>query len=83
MAAFPDVDEVVSAKISSIGEFGVFVTLPDYGGREAMILMSEISRRPLNRQLIEQRLKVGKVVRAVVLRVDRDKGYIDLSKRRV
>ena len=46
-----------------------------------MILLSELSRRRI--RSIQKLIRVGKNDVAVVLRVDKEKGYIDLSKRRV
>jgi translation initiation factor 2 subunit 1 len=46
-----------------------------------MILLSELSRRRI--RSINKLIRVGKIEYVVVLRVDKDKGYIDLSKRRV
>jgi translation initiation factor 2 subunit 1 len=60
---------------------GAYVKLLEYNGIEGMILMSEVSRRRI--RSINKLLKVGRQEVALVLRVDKDKGYIDLSKRRV
>jgi len=46
-----------------------------------MILLSELSRRRI--RSITKLIRVGRVEFVVVLRVDKEKGYIDLSKRRV
>merc|ERR1712080_318636 len=46
-----------------------------------MILLSELSRRRI--RSINKLIRVGKTEPVVVIRVDKDKGYIDLSKRRV
>jgi len=46
-----------------------------------MILLSELSRRRI--RSIPKLIRVGRTEVAVVLRVDKEKGYIDLSKRRV
>ena len=46
-----------------------------------MILLSELSRRRI--RSIQKIIRVGRNEVVVVLRVDKDKGYIDLSKRRV
>ncbi|OTF72990.1 hypothetical protein BLA29_014996 [Euroglyphus maynei] len=46
-----------------------------------MILLSELSRRRI--RSINKLIRVGRSECVVVIRVDRDKGYIDLSKRRV
>jgi translation initiation factor 2 subunit 1 len=46
-----------------------------------MILLSELSRRRI--RSINKLVRVGRTEVVMVLRVDKDKGYIDLSKRRV
>jgi translation initiation factor 2 subunit 1 len=46
-----------------------------------MILLSELSRRRI--RSISKLIRVGRQEVVVVLRVDKEKGYIDLSKRRV
>ena len=60
---------------------GAYVALLEYDDVEGMILLSELSRRRI--RSINKLIRVGRVEYVVVLRVDRDKGYIDLSKRRV
>jgi translation initiation factor 2 subunit 1 len=45
-----------------------------------MILLTELSRRRI--RSINKLIRVGRNEVVVVVRVDRDKGYIDLSKRR-
>jgi translation initiation factor 2 subunit 1 len=46
-----------------------------------MILLSELSRRRI--RSINKLIRIGKSECVVVIRVDSEKGYIDLSKRRV
>ena len=46
-----------------------------------MILLSELSRRRI--RSINKLVRVGRDECAVVVRVDQEKGYIDLSKRRL
>mgnify|MGYP002629872094 CR=1 FL=1 len=60
---------------------GAYVSLLEYAGAEGMILLSELSRRRI--RSVNKLIKVGRSEPVMVLRVDRDKGYIDLSKRRV
>jgi translation initiation factor 2 subunit 1 len=58
---------------------GAYVSLLEYNGIEGMILLSELSRRRI--RSINKLIKVGRQEAVMVLRVDKDKGYIDLSKR--
>jgi translation initiation factor 2 subunit 1 len=78
---FPEVDEVVMVQVKSIAEMGAYVSLLEYNNIEGMILLSELSRRRI--RSIGKLLKVGRQEPVMVLRVDKEKGYIDLSKRRV
>jgi len=78
---FPDQDELVLVTVRSVAEMGAYVTLNEYNGIEGMILLSELSRRRI--RSINKLIRVGRTEVVVVLRVDKDKGYIDLSKRRV
>eukprot|EP01132_Coremiostelium_polycephalum_P010944 gene10944-13403_t len=78
---FPEENELVMVKIKSIGDMGVYVSLLEYNNIEGMILLSEISRRRI--RSINKLVRVGRTEAVVVVRVDKEKGYIDLSKRRV
>lgn len=78
---FPEVDDVVMVNVRSIAEMGAYVTLSEYNNIEGMILLSELSRRRI--RSIQKLIRVGRSECVVVLRVDKEKGYIDLSKRRV
>lgn len=68
-------------QVKSIAEMGAYVSLLEYGGIEGMILLSELSRRRI--RSVQKLIKVGRQEPVMVLRVDKEKGYIDLSKRRV
>lgn len=68
-------------QVRSIAEMGAYVSLLEYGGIEGMILLSELSRRRI--RSVQKLIKVGRQEPVMVLRVDKEKGYIDLSKRRV
>lgn len=78
---YPDVDELVVVNVKSIAEMGAYVSLLEYNNIEGMILLSELSRRRI--RSISKLIRVGRQEVVVVLRVDKEKGYIDLSKRRV
>jgi translation initiation factor 2 subunit 1 len=78
---FPEVEELVMVKVRQIAEMGAYVSLMEYNGIEGMILLSELSRRRI--RSVTKLIRVGRSEVVVVLRVDKEKGYIDLSKRRV
>lgn len=68
-------------KVEKIADMGAYVQILEYNNIEGMILMSELSRRRI--RSINKLIRVGRNEVVVVIRVDKDKGYIDLSKRRV
>lgn len=78
---YPEIDDVVMVNVRSIAEMGAYVQLLEYKNIEGMILLSELSRRRI--RSINKLVRVGRNECVVVIRVDKDKGYIDLSKRRV
>jgi len=78
---FPEIDEFVVVKVQSIEEMGAYVSLLEYDNIEGMIQFTELSRRRI--RSVSKLIRVGKTEICVVLRVDKEKGNIDLSKRRV
>lgn len=78
---YPEVDDLVMVNVKEIADMGAYVKLLEYDEIEGMILLSELSRRRF--RSIQKLIRVGRNEVAVVLRVDKDKGYIDLSKRKV
>jgi len=78
---YPEIEDVVMVKVRSIAEMGAYVSLLEYNNIEGMILLSELSRRRI--RSINKLIRVGRDECVVVIRVDKEKGYIDLSKRRV
>ncbi|KAL3652256.1 hypothetical protein CASFOL_001937 [Castilleja foliolosa] len=80
-AKYPEVDHAVMIQVKSMADSGAYVSLLEYNNIEGMILFSELSRRRI--RSISSLIKVGRIEPVMVLRVDKEKGYIDLSKRRV
>ncbi|KAI3636664.1 hypothetical protein MIR68_005353 [Amoeboaphelidium protococcarum] len=78
---FPEVDDLVMVQVKQIAEMGAYVNLLEYNNIEGMILLSELSRRRI--RSVQKLIRVGRNEVVVVMRVDKEKGYIDLSKRRV
>jgi len=78
---YPEIDDIVMVNVRSIAEMGAYVHLLEYKNIEGMILLSELSRRRI--RSINKLIRVGRNECVVVIRVDKEKGYIDLSKRRV
>ncbi|KAE8698138.1 Eukaryotic translation initiation factor 2 subunit alpha [Hibiscus syriacus] len=80
-AKYPEVDMAVMIQVKNIADMGAYVSLLEYNNIEGMILFSELSRR--RNRSVSSLIKVGRTEPVTVLRVDKEKGYIDLSKRRV
>lgn len=78
---FPEADDVVMVLVKEIQDMGGYVHLLEYNNCQGMIMLSELSRRRI--RSVNKLLKVGRQEVAAVVRVDKEKGYIDLSKRRV
>jgi len=78
---FPEKDDVIICCVRKIADMGAYVDLSEYNDIEGMILLSELSRRRI--RSINKLIRVGRSECVIVIRVDQDKGYIDLSKRRV
>ncbi len=78
---WPEPDEYVVAVASKVAPYGAYVTLPEYGDKEGFIHISEVSStwvRNIRNHIHENQRIVVKV-----LQVDRSKGHIDCSLRRV
>ncbi|KAL3808295.1 hypothetical protein ACHAXA_009807, partial [Cyclostephanos tholiformis] len=80
-ARYPEIESLVMVNVRTIADMGAYVSLLEYNNIEGLILLSELSRRRI--RSINKLIRVGRNEVAMVLRVDKDKGYIDLSKRRV
>ena len=84
---FPREGEFVVAKVTEVQKQYVYVDLIDYKGLDSdviargMIHISEISSRWIKN--IRNFVRIGQRVVLRVLRVDADKGHVDLSLRRV
>jgi len=79
--SFPEVGELVVGTVTRITDYGAYVSLDEYCGVEGLLHISEISSgwvKNIDDYVHEKQKLVLKV-----LRVDREKGHIDLSLRRV
>ncbi|MFT4343119.1 MAG: translation initiation factor IF-2 subunit alpha [Candidatus Woesearchaeota archaeon] len=77
---FPEEGELVLSTITAVQPNSVFVKLDEYG-KSGMIHISEIAAGRIRN--IRDFVKEGKKVVCVVLRINLERGHIDLSLRRV
>jgi translation initiation factor 2 subunit 1 len=77
----PEEGELVIGTVTSIRNFGAFVTLDEFGGREAFIHLSEVATGWV--KYIRDHIREGQKIVARVLRIDAVKGQVDLSLKRI
>ena len=77
---FPEESELVLCTVTSVQFHSVFVELDEYG-KTGLIHISEVS--PGRIRNIRDFVKEGKKIVCKVLKINQEKGYIDLSLRRV
>jgi translation initiation factor 2 subunit 1 len=78
---FPEEGEFVIATVKNIHPYGAFLILDEYPGKEGFMHISEVA--PTWVKNIRDYIKEGQKVVVKVIRVDREKGHIDLSLKRV
>ena len=78
---FPEPDRLVMAIINSHEKDGVYVELPEYNNIKGFIAFTEVSRK--KKKDVDKIIAIGNNVVMIVLRVDKEKGYIDLSKHNI
>lgn len=77
---FPEEGEIVLCTVTSVSYHSVFVNLDEYK-KPGMIHISEVS--PGRIRNIRDFVKEGKKIVCLVLRINEERGHIDLSLRRV
>lgn len=78
---YPEKEELVYAKVVDIIDNNAYVSLCEYDNIRGMIYSNEVSTKKC--KSIRQFISIGKNEVLTVLNVDSNKGYIDLSKKRV
>jgi len=78
---WPDEGELVVCTVANVKNFGAFVTLDEYESKEGFIHIAEVSSGWI--KYIRDYVREGQKVVCKVLRVDKEKGHIDLSLKAV
>lgn len=78
---YPEVGELVIATASRVVSYGAYVRLDEYGGREGLIHISELSTRWVKN--IHDFIREGQKLVLKVLRVNPERNQVDLSLRNV
>lgn len=76
----PEIDEIVLCKVTKMFPNSVFVDLLEYND-SGMVHISEVS--PGRIRNLRDYVSIGRQIVCKVLRIDRERGHIDLSLRRV
>lgn len=77
----PKENDVVWVCVKQVNDSSATVELLEYGNHEGIIPFTEVTR--IRIRAIGKVIKVGRNEAAQVIRIDKDKGYIDLSKKHV
>jgi len=80
-AEIPDIDQVVKVQVKRIDPVSAHVALLEYNNIEGMLLLSDLSKRRI--RSISKLIRVGRTEIVMVLRVDKERQYIDVSKKLV
>lgn len=80
-AELPEEGELIVGTVTSIRNFGAFVTLDEFANKEAFIHLSEVATGWV--KYIRDHIREGQKIVARVLRVDPTKGQVDLSLKRI
>jgi translation initiation factor 2 subunit 1 len=78
---FPEEDEIVLCTVTNVQYNSVFATLDEYDNKSGMIHISEVSAGRIKN--IREFVSEGKKITCKVLHIDKERGHIDLSLRRV
>jgi len=81
LSDWPEVGYIVIATVIKVESYGAYVRLDEYGGKEGLLHISEISSRWVRN--IRNHVRQNQKVVLQVMRTDPSKGQVDLSLRRV
>ena len=77
---FPEIDDIVMVKITKEDEFGYYCNLLEYEDIEGLLSLSEIIK---GRFIKKHLLKPGEVLPLIIIRMDKEKKIVDLSKKKI
>ncbi|HDN76180.1 MAG TPA: translation initiation factor IF-2 subunit alpha [Acidilobales archaeon] len=77
----PTVGELVVGTVTKVFDYGAYLNLDEYGGKEAYLPWSEVSSKWVRD--IRDVVREGQKVVVKVIRVDKKKGHVDVSLKRV
>lgn len=80
-AEFPEPGDLVVCSVQNVKNFGAFVTLDEYGGKEGFIHVRDVATGWV--KYIRDHVREGQKVVCKVLGVDEGRGHIDLSLKAV
>ncbi len=78
---YPDVGEVVVGTIKELHDYGAYLELDEFNGLRAFLPWIEVSNRSF--RSIDDVLKVNERVAVKVIRVNKSKGQVDVSLKKV
>ncbi|MFB6088645.1 MAG: translation initiation factor IF-2 subunit alpha [Candidatus Aenigmatarchaeota archaeon] len=78
---YPSSGELIVGTVKNVSPYSAFVSLDEYPGRDGMIHVSEIAKKWVRD--IKNWVKKGDTVVCLVLSVNKDKGHVNLSLKKV
>lgn len=81
MKDYPDIGELVLCNVKKVKRFGVFLSLDEYNNKEGFIHITEIASGWV--KYIKDHIRENQKVVCKVMKIDKNKGQIDLSLKRV
>ena len=80
-AEYPEIGDLVVCSVQNVKNFGAFVSLDEYGGKEGFIHVRDVATGWV--KYIRDHVREGQKIVCKVLNVDRERGHIDLSLKQV
>jgi len=80
-AEFPEIGDLAVCTVQNVKNFGAFVSLDEYGGKEGFIHVRDVATGWV--KYIRDHVREGQKIVCKVLSVDKDKGHIDVSLKQV